>query len=110
MLKKLNVLAVGSLLGLGALVISGPIASASSMTPTFAPVQGQTAVAGGSFMDVAYGHRRMRSSWNRHRDGNRCSRRSDRCRYFRNGFYYETPWWTLPLLLGGGIIANSPNW
>ena len=28
------------------------------------------------------------------------------CRHFHDGFYYETPWWTLPLIIGG-IAANA---
>ena len=29
------------------------------------------------------------------------------CRHFHNGYYYETPWWTLPLIIGGSIAATS---
>ena len=47
----------------------------------------------------------MRSSWNRNRDGRRCSKRFGNCRHFHDGYYYETPWWTLPLIIGGSVAA-----
>ena len=40
------------------------------------------------------------------RDGRRCSQRFGNCRHFHRGYYYETPWWTLPLIVGGGIAAD----
>lgn len=48
----------------------------------------------------------MRKSWDRHRDGGRCRSRSSHCRHYHNGYWYATPWWTLPLI-GGSIILNS---
>jgi hypothetical protein len=53
--------------------------------------------------------RRLRTNWDRRRDGRRCDRRYADCRYFYRGAYYETPWWTLPLIIGGGIIAGGIN-
>lgn len=44
--------------------------------------------------------------WNRERDGRRCTSRGDRCRNFYRGYYYETPWWTMPLIIGGGVAAR----
>jgi hypothetical protein len=49
---------------------------------------------------------KVANKWNRDRDGRRCSHRSDRCRHHYRGYYYETPWWTLPLIIGGGIAAG----
>jgi hypothetical protein len=51
----------------------------------------------------------MRSDWEERRDGRRCSRREGHCRHFHDGFYYETPWWTLPLIVGGSLAANNYN-
>ena len=50
--------------------------------------------------------RRMRHNWDRNRDGRRCSSRNGHCRHYRGGYWYETPWWTLPLI-GGAIINES---
>lgn len=44
--------------------------------------------------------------WNQERDGRRCLSRDDRCRNFYRGYYYETPWWTAPLIIGGGLAAR----
>jgi hypothetical protein len=38
--------------------------------------------------------------WNRDRDGDRCRERRGDCRHFHRGYYYKTPWWTLPLIIG----------
>lgn len=46
------------------------------------------------------------NKWDRDRHGRRCSHRNDRCRHYHRGYYYETPWWTLPLIIGGGIAAD----
>jgi hypothetical protein len=77
----------------------------------FSLAQANTAVAGSAldepywtsdgFIQVADGdHNRM--EWNRHRDGDRCLHRRGDCRHFYRGYYYVTPWWTLPLVVGDG--------
>ena len=43
--------------------------------------------------------------WNRKKHGERCLYREGDCRLFHDGYYYETPWWGLPLAIGGGIGA-----
>ena len=47
--------------------------------------------------------RRMDSSWDRKRHGDRCRTRHGNCRHYYRGYYYATPWWTLPLI--GGAYA-----
>ena len=49
----------------------------------------------------------MRDRWDRKRDGKRCSKRFGNCRHYYRGHYYETPWWTLPLIIGGSIAAQN---
>jgi hypothetical protein len=44
-------------------------------------------------------------AWDRKAHGERCLYRSGACRLFHDGYYYETPWWGLPLAIGGGIGA-----
>ena len=46
--------------------------------------------------------------WNRERHGNRCRTRYGSCRHYRNGYYYSSPWWTLPLV-GAAVIIGSSN-
>ena len=110
MLNKFSLLAFGAMLGFGAMAFSSGGASAAAMLPLSPLPASQSNVASDGIIQVAQGDnrdRRMRNDWNRNRDGNRCSRRNDNCRHFRNGYYYETPWWTLPLIIGGSIAANN---
>lgn len=44
--------------------------------------------------------------WQFGRDGNRCRTRYGNCRHYYKGYYYQTPWWTLPLIIGS-TIANG---
>ena len=44
--------------------------------------------------------------WNRARHGNRCRTRYGNCRHYYNGYYYSSPWWTLPLV-GTAIIVST---
>ena len=105
-MKNLSLVMLGAVLGFGAMALTGGGASAGTLQPL-----DQQNVANDGIVLVAQGDRdrRMRSSWDRRRDGRRCSDRFDNCRHFHDGYYYETPWWTLPLIVGGGIAANNYN-
>ena len=46
--------------------------------------------------------------WQAQRDGNRCLSRMGNCQHFHQGYYYENPWWILPLVVGG-VIAAADN-
>jgi hypothetical protein len=46
------------------------------------------------------------ANWERRRHGDRCRHRNDRCRHYHRGYHYETPWWTLPLIIGGGFGSD----
>jgi hypothetical protein len=109
MLNKFSLLAFGAMLGFGVMALSGGGASAAAMLPLSPLAASQSNVTSDGIIQVAQGNqdRRMRSDWNRNRDGNRCSRRSGDCRHFHRGYYYDTPWWTLPLIIGGTIAANN---
>jgi len=37
--------------------------------------------------------------WNRKSHGERCLSRTNTCRYYHDGYFYETPWWTAPLFI-----------
>ena len=105
-MKNLSLVILGAALGFGTMALTGGGASAGALQPL-----AQQNVANDGMIQLAASNqdRRMRSSWDRNRDGDRCSRRNDRCRNFYRGQYYETPWWTLPLIVGGGIAANNYN-
>jgi hypothetical protein len=99
MTSKLRLLALGAALGCGAIGFSG---AASSGTLPFSPTPvAPVATVDDGVVQVAERKNRMRSDWEERRDGRRCSRREGNCRHFHDGFYYETPWWTLPLIIGG---------
>ena len=107
MTSKFRLLALGAMLGFGAVSYSGVGASAGAL-PLFPASSGQVNTVGDGVIQV--NHRkdhRMRSSWEARRDGRRCSRRVGNCRHFHDGFYYETPWWTLPLIIGGSIAHDN---
>jgi hypothetical protein len=46
------------------------------------------------------------AKWDRERQGSRCEYRRGECRHFYRGYYYETPWWTLPFAVGENIGSN----
>src|SRR3989337_2116268 len=105
MLNKFGLLAAGAALGFGTMIFFGGSASAAAMLPFSPVIYGQNASDG--IVQISHQDRRFQSKWNRERHGNRCSRRNDRCRHFHDGFYYETPWWTLPLIIGGSLAADN---
>ncbi|WP_421693821.1 hypothetical protein [Aestuariivirga sp.] len=100
---------VASLLSLG---LVAPIIPAQAAPTAAAPQQAmgpsellQNAASGSKYNN---NHRQMRKSWDRKRDGNRCRARSNSCRHYHNGYWYQSAWWTLPLL-GGAVILNLDN-
>jgi hypothetical protein len=107
MTSKFRLLALGAILGFGAVSFSGAGASAGAL-PLFPTSSGQVNTVSDGVIQVNHTRdHRMRSSWESRRDGRRCSRREGNCRHFYNGYYYETPWWTLPLIIGGGIATDN---
>jgi hypothetical protein len=107
MTSKFHLLALGAMIGIGAAAFPGASASAAALplSPS-AWTQVNTVSDGVIQVDHRNDHG-MRSKWDRKRDGRRCSRREGNCRHFRDGYYYETPWWTLPLIIGGGIVYDN---
>lgn len=53
-------------------------------------------------------HRNLRRYWDARRDGNRCRVRGGNCRHYYRGYYYSSPWWTLPLV-GAAIVLSTPG-
>lgn len=104
MSKKITRVAAGALLGLGAMTVSANLASAGAAFPLLPLASAQSNATGYTVIPVAMGtNDRMRDRWESKRDGRRCSHRDDHCRHFHDGFYYEIPWWTMPLIVGGSV-------
>ncbi len=104
MMKNFKWVVLGAALGFGGMALTGGGASAAALQP-FQPLAA-TQANDGMIQLAASKRERMRSEWRRDRDGRRCSKRFGNCRHFHDGFYYETPWWTLPLIVGGSIAAS----
>ena len=107
MSNKLSAIALGTMLGLGALAFTGVGASAAAMLPL---ASGTANAAGDGVVQVK--HKKYHNDWDGNKKwnksyGKRCNYYNDNCRHHYRGRYYETPWWTLPLIVGGGIAASN---
>lgn len=103
MIMKLNQLVIAAAFGVGALAAGNVPANAM-------PILGQQQTIASEIVTVDYvppGHMGARMDWQMHRDGNRCRTRFGNCRHFHQGFYYETPWWTLPLVIGSAMSNGN---
>ena len=107
-MKNLSLVILGAAFGFSTMALTGGGASAAALQP-FQPLAGSQQNVNDGMVQLAASkkERRMRSNWESRRDGRRCSKRSGNCRHFHNGYYYETPWWTLPLIIGGAIAADN---
>ena len=114
MSNKFSTIALRTMLGLGALAFSGASASAAAMLPLSPTVSGEAGATDGGIVQVNH-KRKHNSDWNddwnntewSKKYGKRCSYYNDNCRHYYRGGYYQTPWWTLPVIIGGGIAANN---
>ncbi len=104
MFKKLNQLAFAAAIGIAALAQADSSANAMPITST--PELNSN--ASGPIQLVDYRMMKSGRHWQIGRDGNRCLYRFGNCRHFYQGYYYETPWWTLPFIIGN-TIANGNN-
>lgn len=106
MTGKFRLLALSAMLGFCAVSLSGTGVSAGALPLSLTSGQANTVSDG--IIEVSHNKdHRMRSKWEARRDGRRCSRREGNCRHFHGGYYYETPWWTLPLIIGGTIAHDN---
>jgi hypothetical protein len=93
-----------ALLCAGSLAIAGAGASAETLPPP------DFVSAEGNVLAVALIQPTQKTLepvivWDQIKDGERCLYREGACRHFHDGYYYETPWWGLPLAIGGGAGA-----
>lgn len=102
MFLKLNQLLLAAAIGIAALAAGTGAASAMpqslgpQINPEIVPVQ-----------FVLNDRMSVDRGWQFRRDGNRCRTRLGNCRHFHQGYYYQTPWWTLPLFIGGALSHQS---
>ena len=94
------------MLGVGTLAFSTASASAAAMLPLSPVGYGEANAASDSIVQVDSKKYNNNRKWNK-RYGKRCDYYNDNCRHRYRGHYYETPWWTLPVIIGGGIAANN---
>ena len=104
MLNPYCTLILSILLGAGSLAIAGVGASAETLPPP------DFASADGNILAVALLQLPRKSQepvivWDQKKHGERCLYREGACRHFHDVYYYETPWWGLPLAIGGAMGA-----
>ncbi len=102
MFEKLNKLAFAAVISLAAFAAGNGAANAMPLT------SGPQIDLNQSGSVQLANHQIMNGGmyWNSGRDGNRCRTRYGNCRHYYQGYYYQTPWWTLPFIIGSSI-ANS---
>jgi hypothetical protein len=88
--QEIYPLMVGALLAFGVLSAFGPPASPAPLMRS-AEIRADIP----NIIPIA--------KWDHERHGSRCEYRRGECRHFYRGFYYETPWWTLPFAAGDTI-------
>ena len=84
-------------LGVSALTWAGAGASATAAVP---PADEALLSVSLGITQIVPGKKDREIIWNRRLHGERCLSRADSCRYYHDGYYYETPWWTAPLFIG----------
>ena len=105
MFKQIGKIALAAALGAGTIAATAMPADAMTM------MMGDPVVQTGNtenIMPVDYkpgmqGNRH----WSQMQHGKRCAAPYGKCRHYYRGYYYETPWWTLPLIVGGVIASQN---
>jgi hypothetical protein len=100
MLNPYCPLILSTLLGVGSLAFVGTGASAETLPPAdFVSSEGNVLAV--AIIQLPRKNRQQAIIWNQKTDGERCLYRVGACRHFHDGYYYEIPWWGLPLAIGG---------
>jgi hypothetical protein len=104
MLNPYCTLILSTLLGVSSLMFAAAGASAETLSPAdVASSEGNVLAV--AIIEFPRKNREPAIVWDRKTDGERCLYRTGACRLFHDGYYYQTPWWGLPLAIGGGIGA-----
>ena len=103
MFLKLNKIALALALGLGTMASTSLSAGAMPMT---AGVNSSDNIVEAQYMPP---NNRMHrpGSWSMQNHGRRCMTRTQNCRHYYRGYYYQTPWWALPLIIGGAVTNHN---
>ena len=105
MTSKFRLLTLGAMLGFGAVSFSGAGASAGAL-PLFPTSSGQVNTVSGGVIQVAHKRdHRMRSSWEARGGAGVPAVR--KLPSVLKGYYYETPWWTMPLSLAAALATKT---
>lgn len=100
MLNPCRTFILAALLGFSSLSFVGTGASAGTPSPPdFAPTEGNVLAV--ALIQLPQKNLKQALVWNQKTHGERCLYRMGACRQFHDGYYYETPWWGLPLAIGG---------
>lgn len=103
MMTKLSRILLAATLAVGTLAAGMEPAAAQA-----APISKGSDISGNAMSRPQFAQQmNMRPNWQMNRDGNRCRTMTGSCRHFYRGYYYQTPWWTLPLIIGGAAAANN---
>jgi hypothetical protein len=105
-IKQLGKFALAVALGAG--TIASTAIPANAVTMIGSPYSDSAAASNVVNVDYkpGYGMQGNRR-WSRSQYGQRCQAAYGKCRHFYRGYYYETPWWTLPLIVGGAIASQN---
>ncbi len=105
MFMKFNKIALATALGLATIASTSLQANSMPITVGQASVNDNIVLADYNSNQ----HMGQNRQWSRMNHGNRCRVANGNCRHFYRGYYYETPWWTLPLIAGGVIASQNGN-
>jgi BA14K-like protein len=112
--KKHKFVMLGVAMGLSLSAASESHAFAGLGATNPPPIAPQTVASEAGLIQLAGGQGERRRGrnwdrWDRRYHGDRCRTRYGNCRYYRDGYYYRTPWWTLPAIIGGAAIGAAIN-
>lgn len=91
-----------SISGAHAFTPQQPVFLPAGPSSQFIEVRDRSEFDGGKL--IYHGRHGISDDWNHTAD--RCEGRSSRCNYYHNGFWYQTPWWALPMV-GAGIAIGA---
>ena len=92
-----------ALAAMGAGLIGFSATEASAVTVV--PQKSATSAMVGDMSPLVEVRHNRNHRWDKRRHGGRYHRRSNRYRHYYGGYYYENPWWVLPLV-GAGIALS----
>ncbi len=108
MFKKFYPLALASAMGIATFAAHSSSASAAALVIPQVLVGEARSASDGRLQDAR--HQNRVATYNRNDHGRRCRTRAGGCRHYRQGYYYETPWWTIPLIIGGAIASSDRDY